>query len=145
MNENTMQRYCQAYCQLFTELSPARIDEFDQLVTAQVHFRDPFNDVHGLEPMKAILRGMFQHTREPSFVIHEQDILGVHAWLRWEFSAIIPLLGLLKVEGASRLAFDGTTGRICEHLDYWDSAPFYLRLPMLGGLLRLVRNRVARH
>jgi limonene-1,2-epoxide hydrolase len=145
MNHDAIQRHSQAYCQLFAELTPARIDEFDALVTAQVRFRDPFNDVHGRSAMKAILRGMFENTTEPHFVIHEQDIVDEHAWLRWTFSARVPVLGVLQVEGSTRLAFDADSGRISEHLDYWDSAPFYLHLPLLGGLLRLLRRRIARH
>ena len=145
MTQQQHQLHCEAYCQLFSELSPAHLNEFDTLVSEQVHFRDPFNDVHGREAMKAILGGMFEHTEAPRFVIHEQDVIGSHAWLRWEFSARIPVMGLLQVEGASRLRFEEETGRICEHLDYWDSAPFYLRLPLLGALLRLLRRRIARH
>ena len=37
-------------------------------------------------------------------------------------------------------------GRVCEHLDHWDSATnFYMRLPIIGSLLSFVRQRISSH
>ena len=47
------------------------------------------------------------------------------------------------IRGASHLKFDGE-GRIRYHRDYWDAAEeLYEKLPVLGGLMRLLKKRAA--
>jgi hypothetical protein len=37
-------------------------------------------------------------------------------------------------------------GRVREHIDHWDAAAqVYERLPLIGGLMRLIRRRFASH
>jgi len=46
------------------------------------------------------------------------------------------------LEGMSEIRF-APDGRIAEHIDHWDSgAQFYARIPVLGWLIGLVRNRL---
>ncbi|WP_417581334.1 nuclear transport factor 2 family protein [Nitrincola sp.] len=134
---------CERYCEVFSNLSPETLDQFKDLVTEQVHFRDPFNDVRGFSKMRRILEDMFENTENPAFNVLEQSVYADHAWLRWQFTAKVPVIGLLSVEGATRLEFDHYNGLITEHIDYWDSAPVYLRLPLIGGLLRLIKRRMS--
>lgn len=133
---------CQGYLELFANLTPERISEFSKWVSVDVHFRDPFNDVRGLEKMQAILQDMFERSSEPKFRVLEHRLGGDTGFIRWHFSAILPVLGTLQVEGVSRLQFDNQ-GLISEHLDYWDSAPIYLKLPLLGAFLRKLKARMA--
>ncbi|KDE39141.1 MAG: nuclear transport factor 2 family protein [Nitrincola lacisaponensis] len=143
MPDLTPTQLCQRYCDVFSTLRPDTIGDFSALVTEQIHFRDPFNDVRGFDKMRRILEEMFHHTQKPSFNVLEQSVFQDHAWLRWQFTAQVPVIGLLSVEGATRLAFDHYSGLVTEHIDYWDSAPVYLRLPLLGALLRRIRRRMS--
>lgn len=133
---------CQGYLELFTHLTPERIPEFSRWVSRDVHFRDPFNDVRGISKMQAILHDMFERSGDPRFNVLEYRLAGDTAFVRWRFSARLPLLGDMHVEGVSRLQFDNQ-GLISEHLDYWDSAPIYLKLPLIGALLRGIKGRMA--
>jgi len=135
-------RVCQGYLELFTNLTPERIPEFSDWVAPNVRFRDPFNDVQGIEKMQAILLDMFERAKEPKFEVLEHVLGEEGAYLRWLFTATIPVIGQLEVDGVSRLQFD-KQGRISEHLDYWDSAPIYLKLPILGALLRPLKSKMA--
>ena len=48
-----------------------------------------------------------------------------------------------KLTGVSRVVFD-QQGLVSEHIDYWDaSEQFYMKLPIIGGLLRLIRKQAA--
>lgn len=136
------EQICQGYLELFANLTPERISEFSHWVSEDIHFRDPFNDVYGIEAMQAILLDMFERSEEPKFDVLEHSLDGSQAYLRWNFRAKIPVIGRLDVEGVSRICF-GADGRITEHLDYWDSAPIYLRLPLLGALLRRLKSKMA--
>jgi hypothetical protein len=143
MPEMSPKQRCERYCEIFSNLSLERIDQLQDLVTEQVHFRDPFNDVRGFSKMRRVLEDMFENTKNPAFNVLEQSVYADHAWLRWQFTANVPVIGLLSVEGATRLAFDHYNGLVTEHIDYWDSAPVYLRLPLIGGLLRQIKRRMS--
>lgn len=133
---------CQGYLELFSNLTPERIPEFSNWVSEDIHFRDPFNDVRGIAKMQAILQDMFERSEAPKFSVLEHRLGGDTGFIRWHFSAQLPVLGRLDVEGVSRLQFNNQ-GLISEHLDYWDSAPIYLKLPLLGALLRRLKGRMA--
>ncbi|WP_432698254.1 nuclear transport factor 2 family protein [Marinobacterium sp. YM272] len=137
-----MEQTLERYCELIDHLAPDRLDELQPLVTADIHFRDPFNDVTGWPAMRHVLEDMFEQCGEPRFRVSEQVLHGKQAYIRWVFEARLPVLGEFSAEGVSRLAFDHQ-GLISEHLDYWDSGPIYLRLPVIGGLLRRVYRRIA--
>lgn len=143
MPDMSAKECCERYCQVFSNLSPETIEQFQDLVTEQVHFRDPFNDVRGFNNMRRVLEDMFENTENPAFNVLEQSVYADHAWLRWQFTATVPVIGLLSVEGATRLAFDHNKDLVSEHIDYWDSAPIYLRLPLIGGLLRQIKRRMS--
>jgi hypothetical protein len=49
----------------------------------------------------------------------------------------------LAIEGVSEVRFDAAE-LVVEHVDYWDpAAAVYERLPLLGGVLRGLRRRLA--
>ena len=143
MPEMTPKQRCERYCEVFSNLSPDSIEQFRDLVTEEVHFRDPFNDVRGFSKMRRVLEDMFENTEDPAFNVLEQSVFSDRAWLRWQFTARVPVIGLLSVEGATRLEFDHYSGLVREHIDYWDSAPVYLRLPFLGRILRHIKRRMS--
>lgn len=144
MTDDRHARALQAYAEAFARLTPAGVDALCRRVSAEVHFRDPFNDLHGREALRRLLLDMFERSGRPRFQIDEVCWLAEQqvGWLRWQFEARLPVIGTLRVEGASRVRLDAQ-GRVCEHLDYWDSAPVYLQLPWLGALLRRIRRRIA--
>lgn len=136
------QHNCARYVELFENLTPQRLDELAPLLTDEVRFCDPFNDVRGVAAVQAILADMFARTEAPRFRVLHWCVDGQQGYIRWHFSARVPLLGAWEVEGVSRLAF-APDGRIAEHLDYWDSGPVYERVPLLGRLVRMIRRRLA--
>jgi len=130
------------YCALFVTLSPENLAELEPLLSPSVHFRDPLNDVRGWPQVRHILLDLFQRCEQPRFYILDKHLVDGCGLLRWTFEARIPRLGWFSIEGMSRLQFD-TAGRICEQLDFWDSSPFYLRLPVVGRLFRRIRRKMA--
>jgi len=136
------QRCCERYIELFENLTPDRLHELTPLLSDQVHFRDPFNDVRGPAAVRRVLEDMFERTQQARFRVTHRTLDGERAFLSWTFSARAPVLGNWSVEGVSVLQFDAS-GRICSHLDYWDSGLVYARLPLLGGLIRRLRRRLA--
>ena len=122
-------------------LSPASLAELPELYHEQARFRDPFNDVTGQDAIAAIFSHMFENTAQPAFRVTDSQQRDDTAWVSWVFSG--RLRGrAFAVEGVTRLEFAGD-GRVIEHRDYWDSAELYVQLPMLGTIVRFIRNRMS--
>lgn len=133
-----------AYLAFFETISRARLTELDALTTDDVHFVDPFHDVHGRTAMRAILERMFDTMIEPRFVIERRAAADDFAFVSWQFSATLNApRRMVRLTGASELHFDAD-GRVRTHIDYWDAAQqIYEQVPLLGFILRHLRQRLA--
>jgi ketosteroid isomerase-like protein len=126
----------------FEALAPADVARLPQFYAPQAYFKDPFNDVCGIEAIGRIFAHMFERLESPRFVIREALVQGDAAFLTWDFPFRLRGRELL-IHGASHLKFDAD-GRIAYHRDYWDAAEeLYEKLPLLGGLMRLLKRQAA--
>lgn len=110
-------------------------------VTEDVRFKDPFNDVRGIDAMARVFQHMFENVQDIRF--HVRCVLsdGDTCLMEWRFEG---MLGDSHwcFDGASRVTF-ASDGRVREHIDYWDAAAnFYERLPIIGWLLARLRKRL---
>jgi ketosteroid isomerase-like protein len=131
------------YFESITPESTARIDE---IYAADAWFKDPFNEVRGAEALRRIFAHMFEQVDAPRFVIRDVVAQGNDAFMTWDFSFRSRRLGPGEqtIRGASHLQF-AADGRVRYHRDYWDAAEeLYEKLPVLGGLMRLLKWRTAR-
>ncbi len=134
----------EVYAKAFAELTPDSVGSLCGLVSEQIHFRDPFNDIHGSGALRHLLMDMFERAGRPEFRLMDvawHDSTGT-GWLRWHFNTTLPIIGVLDVEGCSRVRLD-EDGLVSEHLDFWDSAPIYLQLPFIGRILRRIHRRIS--
>ena len=141
----TLER-AKAYARYFDELSPASKAELVKLAHPDIHFVDPFNDVRGIDKLLAVFDHMFETTREPRFVTEPPIVAGDVAFIKWRFTCTINsrfYAEPVTIDGVSEVRFDAA-GLITAHIDYWDAAgQLYEKLPLLGGLLRSIRRRLA--
>lgn len=125
----------------FQTLTPETLGvQLDALYAPDAQFKDPFNEVMGIEPIRKIFLHMFDQVDEPRFVVHEQIGQGDQAFLTWDFLFRFKRESVQQcVRGASHLRFDAS-GRVCVHRDYWDAAEeLYEKLPLLGRVFRRLR------
>ncbi|MEM7226050.1 MAG: nuclear transport factor 2 family protein [Pseudomonadota bacterium] len=133
-----------AYVAFYETLTPDSIERLEALCAPGVRFRDPFNEVTGIPAYRAILQHMFKQVSSPRFQVVDWAQTGSKAYLRWTFTfsqrkGAAPWV----IEGMSEVHFD-EQGRVCAHLDHWDSGnQFYARLPLLGRLIELIRKRLS--
>lgn len=125
----------------YSTLCPETLGDIHKVYHEVARFRDPFNDVTGSDAIRRVFEHMFEHTRMPKFDI--EDVLedGDLAWVKWVFSFYLTDEEIIVV-GFSEIEF-GDDGRVISHRDYWDSMELLTRLPWLGGLFRLARNRLS--
>jgi steroid delta-isomerase len=130
----------------FETLTLESVETLDALYAPEARFKDPFNEVQGLDAIQRIFRDMFAHTEQPRFVITERIEQGAQCFLTWEFHFAFKSFrqGQAQcVRGGSHLVLDAD-GRIAMHRDYWDAAEeLYEKLPLIGALMRWFKRKVA--
>lgn len=131
-----------ALVHLYENLTPQRVGELAACYREDAHFRDPFNDVRGRAAIERIFSHMFTQVEAPKFTVQERFFgESGSVMLLWRFD--FTLRGPQSIAGTSHLCFD-EDGRVAEHIDYWDAAgELYARVPLLGGLMRLLRRALA--
>ena len=127
-----------AYVDAFVDLTPTNADNLYALVTDDVFFSDPFNQITGKAGFKNVFDHMFETCDTPRFVVSDVAHSGSVSYLRWQMT------GRLKNWPYTNLDFTGMTevhsdanGKISHHIDHWDSASQLLQhLPVIGALVR---------
>lgn len=128
----------------FETLTPQNVGRFGEFYTEDAYFKDPFNEVRGLQEVQRIFGHMFDTLLEPRFVITERMVDGEQCFLSWDFhfrfKKFNPELKQI-IHGATHLKL-ASDGRIRFHRDYWDAAEeLYEKLPVIGGLMRWLKRR----
>lgn len=109
----------------------------------EARFKDPFNEVQGLDAIAAIFEHMFEQVHAPRFVVVNRVQEGAQAFLVWEFQYRMKRFSQEQqcIRGASHIVFDAR-GKVFVHRDYWDAAEeLYEKLPLLGALMRWLKRR----
>ena len=133
--------------QFFETLGPNDLTRIKDFYCADALFKDPFNEVQGVDAIAPIFSHMFDALIQPRFVITQKVQQDEHCFVTWDF-----LFAMRKFEpnitqtirGASHLVFRLENGvwRVAVHRDYWDAAEeLYEKLPMVGALMRWLKKR----
>ena len=128
-----------AFCEAMTPADLARLGEF---CAPDIRFRDPFNAVTGVEAYRRVLAKMFEDVGQPDFAVTGRALAGDQCYLRWRFGFRRAGGEELRIEGMSEIHFD-PDGRVTQHVDFWAAGQVYELVPVLGGLLRLVKRRLS--
>ena len=130
----------------YHDLMPESIARFPEFYSADAYFKDPFNEVRGVEAIQRIFRHMFQQVETPRFVVTERVADASGVMLVWEFCYRVRLWGRGETQvmrGVSHLRF-AADGKVNYHRDYWDAAEeLYMKLPAIGSLMRGLRKMLA--
>jgi hypothetical protein len=130
----------------YEALTPAALSRLPEVYSAQARFKDPFNDVQGLERIRQVFEHMYRTLETPRFVVQRAVLEADEAFLSWEFLFRMRRIDPRRercIRGATQLSFD-IDGRVVLHRDYWDAAEeLYEQLPALGPLMRWLRRRAS--
>jgi steroid delta-isomerase len=132
---------CQSYREFLETLTPEGLHQLKDHVAPDVRFCDPFNDVQGADGMERVFHHMFENVGPVKFIVSKILSEGDTCLMAWRFEARLRNAPW-SFEGTSAIRFD-VDGRVTEHIDYWDAAALYERLPIIGWLLRKVRRKLA--
>lgn len=123
----------------FERFRPQDVDAIGDWYCDDASFKDPFNEVCGVEAIRLIYRHMFRTLPDPRFRVWRCTAGEGECWLAWRFTFGSGTV----VSGASHLVLDAD-GRIAAHRDYWDPAEeIYEKVPVLGMVMRAIRRRLS--
>ncbi|MDE2430416.1 MAG: nuclear transport factor 2 family protein [Burkholderiales bacterium] len=124
----------------YTTLTPLSVADITRFYNTNAHFKDPFNDVFGVENIAAIFTHMFETTENPRFVVVDRIEQNRQCFVTWVF--IFRLRGKeYSINGGTHFVFD-ENGMVNIHRDYWDTAEeLFQKLPIIGSLMRWLQIR----
>ena len=136
MIRETLERY-RAF---FDALSPAALDRLGEMYSDDIHFRDPFSDVHGLANLRIVFAKMYADVPDSKFRVSDVAVSGEGGYMKWIYSGTfrgerLEIVGLTEVGVRD--------GKVSRHIDYYDAASnIYARIPVLRWLVRFIKKRV---
>lgn len=144
---DTLEQATQRVAQFFETLVPSDLECLKDYYCNNASFKDPFNEVRGIDAIASIFSHMFDALIEPRFVITQKVQQGEHCFVTWDFLFRMRQFQpntTQTIRGASHLVFQLEEGvwRIAVHRDYWDAAEeLYEKLPAVGTLMRWLKKR----
>ena len=130
----------------YEAMSPDTLPDIAGVYSADAYFKDPFNEVNGVDRIEAIFRHMYQQVEEPRFVVREWSGTNHEGFLVWDMRFRSRLMrggGAQVMHGATHVRFD-PSGKVNYHRDYWDTGEeLYAKLPVIGWLIQWLRKRLA--
>ncbi len=133
------------YKKLFETLSIQTVeDDFLQVFSADVYFKDPFNAVRGLPHIQHIFQQMFATLHTPEFRIIDLAGRDNSGFLEWQLTFKLKEEGEQQcIQGVSKIEIN-PQGQVCSHIDYWDTGEYvYLKIPVLGRVIAMINKRLS--
>lgn len=134
----------QTYKTLFENLTPQSVEsDFLTVFDRKIYFKDPFNEVRGLQDLQQIFRHMFASLHEPQFRIHHLAGADKTGYLEWRFYFKTSATGTTQqINGMSKILINDQ-GKVIVHIDYWDSGEYvYRKIPILRTLISWINKRL---
>lgn len=136
------QQHLQAVINFFNHIAVDSVHRLADLYTDDAYFKDPFNEVCGIDKITPIFTHMFTQVDAPRFVVTSSVLQDDQAFLTWDFLFRMKRFSTEEqcIRGATQLRF-AADGRVAFHRDYWDAAEeLYEKLPVLGALMRGLKH-----
>jgi steroid Delta-isomerase len=144
MSMSTLQRLSDFYSQI----TPESVPRLPELYAPDAYFKDPFNEVSGIDDIVKIFSHMFVQIEQPRFevlsAIQGQGDNSNEAFLIWLFYWKKNAQGIEAppIRGSSHVKFN-SLGQVSYHRDYWDAAEeLYETVPLLGSVLRFIKKKL---
>ena len=133
------------FIRLYQDLDKTNIDSIDSIYAPEIQFNDPFHQVDGLINLKAYFYQLYINVENIGFTFGESLSDNDSHFVQWTMTLTHPKLNggkSFEVQGASLLKVNSDQ-QIIFHRDYFDAGVMlYEQLPVLGGLVKLIKRRV---
>lgn len=129
--------------QLFNNLCAGNMAELGSVYADNVHFTDPFASVHGIGELTDYFAGAYANVVSCHFDFGDPVVSGENVCIPWVMHLQHKRIRRgksVEVDGISQVVI--RNGRVISHRDYFDAGQLlYQNLPIIGGIIRWVRNQ----
>ncbi len=137
-----LQQALDRYVETLNSLTPHAFRKgLHTIMTRNVYYKDPFNEVRGLADVEDVFKKLFAEHTNASLQVHSHAGSGDTGYVEWRLFYTDGSGQPLHRTVISKLLFD-EQGKVRAQMDYWDSGEYYFRkLPILGPLLNWLAQR----
>lgn len=129
------------FIDFFSQLTPETLKHIDTIFANDAHFKDPFNDVTGIEAIRTVFSHMFATTEKPRFKIKHFATKNQTLFIQWDFS-FSKNNKHWRIDGCSMVSFNAK-GEVQEHIDYWDPVEqIYRKINLLKPLMHFLTRQL---
>ena len=137
-----IESYLVVYKNIFENLSIDGLSSLKNILSEEIIFIDPFNNVKGQNKFIMIFFEMFNKVKNPKFFVSDYSISVCSldkkiGYMNWEFSGEFKSNNKkFKIRGMSEIHFDDS-GKVLRHEDHWDSlSQLIYKLPRIGFIIK---------
>ncbi len=124
----------------FENLRPSDLDHLNDIYHEDAKFKDPFNELSGIDNIRKVYQHMFDSLNNPHFVIIDSIKENQKLFLTWDFLFEIKKREY-RIHGSTYFELT-REGLIINHRDYWDvGEELLLKIPILKTLYRSFANQ----
>jgi hypothetical protein len=139
----------QAFIKLYDQLDDGSIDQqIAETYAERIYFNDTLVTINDRQNLLHYLKHAQQQLDAIKFKVLSVQDKGKDAYVRWLMQTRFKLIGQdidSQSIGISHLRFNADD-KIILHQDYWDSMQgFYQHLPLIGGVLRWIKNGLSNY
>lgn len=138
MNEKILEKF-KTYYSILNHADSALLDE---IYYKRVKFRDPIQEISGLQDLKAYFDKLNQNLIQGSTTFGRTIVSGNQVSIEWTMDLQLKKpKKTVMANGVSILEFDE---KIVSQRDYFDAGElFYEHVPIMGGVIRFLKRRIA--
>ena len=126
----------------YANLKKSNLDQIENFYDANVSFKDPFNEIKGIEKLRQIFNHMFENLENPHFVFIDTIENSKEIFLTWDFIFSYKEK-LYKIHGSSHIKLNEEE-KIVYHRDYWDvGEELLLKIPFIKSFYGFFQNKLA--
>ncbi len=130
------------------QLSQDTVDQLAAFYAPDCEFTDPFQKVCGRDRVREVYLDMFHQLEKPRFtnvqLLGAPDPTTRTVMVGWTFEfSLGPNKPRQSIAGASLLVVNAD-GLIQSHHDYWDASRLMESLPLIGRIIRWLRQKIGR-
>lgn len=136
----------QRFTDLYGQFTPEALREnVPRTFAPNAYLNDQIRELQGVEAIEEYLVETSEKFGEGTFTVEHAAREGAEFYFRWTMSFTLDESSgkpPLVAPGVSHVRFDDR-GQILFQRDYWDTtSTVYERIPVLGGMIRLVKKRL---
>lgn len=133
------------FIEIYQSLHTNNVALIEELYHQDVVFEDPLHRVEGLEQLRGYFDGLYTNLSFCRFIVTDCIYYGDEAAVYWNMSFKHNKLNggkLIDVSGHTRLIGHGN--KVIYHRDYLDvGAMLYEHIPLLGGVIKMIKNKAS--